>query len=68
MSINRSTPPSLEAEQIAEIRGELLGIMQRVADDDPKRPLDSIEAALLGLEAIRHVVRDALDQQMSGER
>ena len=66
-SIDRSAPPSLEAEQIAEIRGELLGIMQRVADDDPKRPLDSIEAALLGLEAIRHVVRDALDQQTPGD-
>jgi hypothetical protein len=66
-AINRSTPPSLDAEQVAEIRGELLEIMQGVADRDPKRPLDSIEAALLGLEAIRHVVRDALDQQTPGE-
>jgi hypothetical protein len=67
-AINRSAPPSLDPEQVAEIRGELLGIMQRVADSDPKRPLDSIEAALLGLEAIRHMVRDALDQQVPGER
>jgi hypothetical protein len=66
-AINRSTPPSLDAEQVAEIRGELLEIMQGVADRDPKRPLDSIETALLGLEAIRHVVRDALDQQTPGE-
>jgi hypothetical protein len=66
-AINRSTPPSLDAEQVAEIRGELLEIMQGVADRDPKRPLDSIEAALLGLEVIRHVVRDALDQQTPGE-
>jgi hypothetical protein len=66
-AINRSTPPSLDAEQVAEIRGELLTIMQGVAERDPKRPLDSIEAALLGLEAIRHVVRDALDQQTPGE-
>jgi hypothetical protein len=66
-AINRSTPPSLDAEQVAEIRGELLEIMQSVADRDPKRPLDSIEATLLGLEAIRHVVRDALDQQTPGE-
>jgi hypothetical protein len=66
-AIDRSTPPSLDAEQVAEIRGELLGIMQGVADRDPKRPLDSIESALLGLEAIRHVVRDALDQQAPGE-
>ncbi|MGA9875356.1 MAG: hypothetical protein WBQ21_06060, partial [Solirubrobacteraceae bacterium] len=60
-AINRSAPPSLDGEQIAEIRGELLGIMQRVADYDPRRPLDSVETALLGLEAIRHVVRDALE-------
>ncbi len=41
--------------------------MHGVAERDPKRPLDSIEAALLSLEAIRHVVRDALDQQTPGE-
>ena len=66
-AINHSAPPSLDPEQLAEIRGELLEILQRVADDDPQRPLDSVEAALLGLEAIRHIVRDALDQQAPGE-
>lgn len=66
-AINRSTPPSLDAEQVAEIRGELLEMMQRVADHDSARPLDSVETALLGLEAIRHIVRDALDQQAPGE-
>lgn len=66
-AINRSAPPSLDPEQLAEIRGELLEILQRVADNDPERPLDSIETALLGLEAIRHIVRDALDQQAPGE-
>jgi hypothetical protein len=66
-AINRSVPPSLDPEQLAEIRGELLEILQRVADQDPERPLDSVETALLGLEAIRHIVRDALDQQPPGE-
>jgi hypothetical protein len=66
-AINRSVPPSLDPEQLAEIRGELLEILQQVADNDPERPLDSVEAALLGLEAIRHIVRDALDQQAPGE-
>jgi hypothetical protein len=66
-AINRSAPPSLDPEQLAEIRGELLEMLQRVADNDPERPLDSIETALLGLEAIRHIVRDALDQQAPGE-
>jgi hypothetical protein len=66
-AINRSAPPSLDPEQLAEIRGELLEILQRVANGDPKRPLDSVEAGLLSLEAIRHIVRDALDQQAPGE-
>lgn len=66
-AINRSVPPSLDAEQVAEIRGELLNILQQVTDGDPARPMDSVEAALLGLEAIRHIVRDALDRQAPGE-
>ncbi len=66
-AINRSAPPSLDPEQLAEIRGELLEILQSVTEGDPQRPLDSVEAALLGLEAIRHIVRDALDRQAPGE-
>jgi hypothetical protein len=66
-AINRSVPPSLDPEQVAEIRGELLEMLQRVSDQDPDRPLDSVEAALLGLEAIRHIVRDALDRQVPDE-
>jgi len=66
-AIDRSAPVSLDAEQLAEIRGELLEILQGVANGDPERPLDSVETALLSLEAIRHVVRDALDRQAPGE-
>jgi hypothetical protein len=66
-AIDRSAPVSLDAEQLAEIRGELLEILQGVTNGDPGRPLDSVETALLSLEAIRHVVRDALDQQPPGE-
>ncbi len=66
-AIDRSTPPSLDPEQVAEIRGELLRVMQRVADADATRPLDSVEAALLGFEAIRHLVRDELDRQAVGD-
>jgi hypothetical protein len=66
-AINHSAPVSLDAEQLAEIRGELLEILEGVANGDPKRPLDSVETALLSLEAIRHIVRDALDQQAPGD-
>jgi len=66
-AIDRAVPPSLDAEAVAEIRGDLLAITQSVLAHDPKRPLDSYEQALLRLEAIRHVIRDALDQHLPGE-
>ncbi len=68
-AIERSVPPSLDAEHVAEVRGELLAILRRgLEEQDEDKPLDAIEAALLHLEAIRHIVRDALDQHVFGER
>ena len=66
-AIDHAVPPSLDAEAVAEIRGDLLAIAQSVLAHDPKRPLDSYEQALLRLEAIRHVIRDALDEHLPGE-
>jgi hypothetical protein len=66
-AIDHAVPPSLDPEQVAEIRGDLLAIVQSVLAHDAKRPLDSYEQALLRLEAIRHVIRDALDQHLPGE-
>lgn len=66
-AIDHAVPPSLDSEAVAEIRGDLLAITQSVLAHDPKRPLDSYEQALLRLEAIRHVIRDALDQHLPGE-
>jgi hypothetical protein len=67
-AIDHAVPPSLDPEAVAEIRGDLLAIAQSVLAHDPRRPLDSYEQALLRLEAIRHVIRDALDQHVPGER
>lgn len=66
-AIDHAVPPSLDPEAVAEIRGDLLAITQSVLAHDPQRPLDSYEQALLRLEAIRHVIRDALDQHLPGE-
>jgi len=66
-AIDHAVPPSLDAEQVAEVRGELLAILQAVLGSDEERPLDAYEQTLLRLEAIRHIVRDALDQHMPGE-
>jgi len=66
-AIDEAVPPSLDPEHVAEIRGDLLAILQSVLAHDPDRPLESYEETLLRLEAIRHVVRDALDQHLPGE-
>jgi hypothetical protein len=66
-AIDHAVPPSLDPEDVAEIRGDLLAIVQSVLGHDPERPLDSYEETLLRLEAIRHVIRDALDQHLPGE-
>lgn len=66
-AIDDAVPPSLDSAELAEIRGDLLAITQSVLMYDAQRPLDSYEEALLRLEAIRHVVRDALDQRAADE-
>jgi hypothetical protein len=66
-AIDHAVPPSLDPEEVSEIRGDLLAIVQSVLAHDPKHPLDSYEQALLRLEAIRHVIRDAIDRHLPGE-
>lgn len=67
-AIERSVPPSLDSEHVAEIRGELLAILRKGLEDDQGEPLNYLESALLHLEAIRHIVRDALDQHVLDEQ
>jgi hypothetical protein len=59
--INRQMPPALDPEEVAEIRGDLIEIFSNLAAYDPERPLDSVDNTMLHMEAIRHVVRDAID-------
>lgn len=66
-AIDHAVPPSLDSDRLAEIRGELMAILRTVASYDRERPLDSLEGALLHLEAIRHVVRDMLDAHVADQ-
>jgi hypothetical protein len=59
--INREMPLALDPQEVAEIRNDLLEIFGSLAAYDVERPLDSVESTMLHLEAIRHVVRDAID-------
>jgi hypothetical protein len=65
--INRKMPPALDSDEVAEIRGDLLEIFSGLGAYDAERPLDSVESTMLHLEAIRHVVRDAIDGHVMPE-
>lgn len=67
-AIEQSVPPSLDPEHVAEVQGELLAILREGIKEDDREPLNYLESALLHLEAIRHIVRDALDQHVLGEQ
>lgn len=59
--VSRKMPPALDPEEAAEIRGDIVEILGVVTNYASDRPLDSLDAVMVHLEAIRHVVRDAID-------
>jgi hypothetical protein len=52
---------------LAEFRGILIEAVREIAEADPQRPLDAIDALLIRAEQLRHIVRDALDAHVGGE-
>jgi len=59
---NRSIPDSLPSDARDEIRDHLLQGLEVVRRDDvDDRPLDGLNDLLLHLEAVRHILRDAVD-------
>ena len=59
--VNQNLPPQLEADARDEIRRRLIEVLTLPTEDVPL--LDIADKALLEAEAIRHVVRDVLDEQ-----
>jgi len=64
--VHKETPPDLHPEALAEIRGHLIDGLEAINQLDEERPLDSVDAFLVHAEAVRHIVRDALDGQPNG--
>jgi hypothetical protein len=62
VQLSNELPPQLESEAIAEIRRILINLLDELGRIDPDRPLDTIDGFFVGAEAIRHIVRDALDE------
>lgn len=65
--VSRNMPPALDPEEAAEIRGDIVEILGVVTNYESERPLDSLDTVMVHLEAIRHVVRDAIDGHVTPE-
>jgi hypothetical protein len=65
--LNKELPPDLDPEALAEIRGHLINGLEALNEIDESRPLDSIDSFAVHAEAVRHIVRDALDGQAKGD-
>lgn len=65
--VHKETPPDLHPEALAEIRGHLIDGLEAINRLDDERPLDSVDSFLVHAEAVRHIVRDALDGQPDGD-
>ena len=59
--VNESLPPQLDDRAAAEIRSRLISIL--TLDMDETSSLDVADRFLMEMEAVRHIVRDVLDEQ-----
>lgn len=62
VQVSNDLPPQLEAETVAEIRGIIINLLDELERIDDARPLDAIDRFFVQSEAIRHILRDALDE------
>jgi len=64
VQVSNDLPPQLEPESMAEIRKIIINLLDGLEHVDAQRPLDTIDQFFLGSEAIRHIIRDALDEHV----
>ena len=62
--VSNDLPPQLEPEAMAEIRKIIINVLGDLDHVDPARPLDAIDRFFVAAEAIRHIIRDALDEHV----
>jgi AraC-like DNA-binding protein len=66
VQVSKDLPPQLEPETVAEIRGIIINLLDELERIDDARPLDAIDRFFVQSEAIRHILRDALDKHVGG--
>jgi AraC-like DNA-binding protein len=64
VQISNDLPPQLDPEAVAEIRKIIINLLDGLEHVDPARPLDAIDQFAVQLEAVRHIIRDALDEHV----
>jgi hypothetical protein len=65
--LHKEVPPDIDPEALAEIRGHIIDGLQALNAIDEGQPFDSVDAFLVHAEAVRHIFRDALDGQPTGD-
>ena len=60
-------PPDMDAAAVAEIRGIIVEALHDLEEIDAERPWDTVEVFVLKAEAMRHIVRDALDGHVGSD-
>jgi hypothetical protein len=65
--VHKEVPPDLDPAALAEIRGHLIDGLEALYELDRTRPLDAVDLFVVHAEAVRHIVRDALDGQPEGD-
>jgi len=66
VQLSNDLPPQLEPEAVAEIRKIIINLLAALQEVDETRPLDALDRFFVGSEAVRHILRDALDEHAGG--
>jgi AraC-like DNA-binding protein len=64
VQVSNDLPPQLEPEAVAEIRKIIINLLDDLERVDPARPLDALDRFFVRAEAVRHIIRDALDEHV----
>lgn len=62
VQVSNDLPPQLEPEAVGEIRKIIINLLDALERVDHDRPLDAIDRFFIDSEAVRHILRDALDE------
>lgn len=67
VQISNGLPPDLDPASVGEIRKIIVNLLFGLDHLDADRPLDAIDQYVVGAEAVRHILRDALDEHVGND-